>query len=96
MAERVQVRTITNAEGNQLLRILRRSSGSVVTWRRAQMILLSARAFPRHATIAWQFTNGQARVKLKKLYPVVKAHLDRALGFARLLFPSLHVDADHE
>jgi DDE superfamily endonuclease len=30
----------------------------------------------RHATIAWQFTNGQARVKLKKLYPVVKAHLD--------------------
>src|SRR5581483_4586548 len=29
-------------EGNRLLRIVRRSSGSVVTWRRAQMVLLSA------------------------------------------------------
>jgi hypothetical protein len=35
VAERVQVREITNAEGNRLLRILRRSSGSVVTRRRA-------------------------------------------------------------
>jgi hypothetical protein len=30
----------------------------------------------RHATIDWQFTNRQARVKLKKLYPVVKAQPD--------------------
>lgn len=37
MAQRVQVRTITSDEGNKLLRIVRRSSGSVVTWRRAQM-----------------------------------------------------------
>ena len=42
MAERVRVRDITNEEGNRLLRIVRRSSGSVVTWRRAQMVLLSA------------------------------------------------------
>ena len=42
MVQRVQVRTITNDEGNRLLRIVRRSSGSVVTWRRAQMVLLSA------------------------------------------------------
>lgn len=42
MAERVRVREITNDEGNRLLRTVRRSSGSVVTWRRAQMILLSA------------------------------------------------------
>ena len=28
-------------EGRRLLRIVRRGSGSVVTWRRAQMILLS-------------------------------------------------------
>jgi transposase len=42
MVARVQVRTITNDEGNKLLRIVRRSSGSVVTWRRAQMVLLSA------------------------------------------------------
>ena len=44
MAERVRVRDITNEEGNRLLRIVRRSSGSVVTWRRAQMVLLSAQA----------------------------------------------------
>jgi Winged helix-turn helix len=42
VAERVRVREITNDEGNRLLRIVRRSSGSVVTWRRAQMVLLSA------------------------------------------------------
>ncbi len=42
MVARVQVRQITNDEGNKLLRIVRRSSGSVVTWRRAQMVLLSA------------------------------------------------------
>ena len=42
MAERVRVRDITNDEGNRLLRIVRRSSGSVVTWRRAQVVLLSA------------------------------------------------------
>ena len=44
MAERVRVRDISNDEGNRLLRIVRRSSGSVVTWRRAQMVLLSAQA----------------------------------------------------
>ena len=42
MAERVRVREIDNDEGNRLLRIVRRSSGSIVTWRRAQMVLLSA------------------------------------------------------
>jgi len=36
MAERVRMREITNEEGNRLLRIVRRSSGSVVTWLRAQ------------------------------------------------------------
>src|SRR3954469_3710160 len=42
MVHRVQVRAIDNDEGNRLLRVVRRSSGSVVTWRRAQMVLLSA------------------------------------------------------
>jgi hypothetical protein len=36
VAERVRVCDITNDEGNRLLRIVRRSSGSVVTWRRAR------------------------------------------------------------
>jgi hypothetical protein len=44
MAERVRVRAISNQEGNRLLRIVRRGTGSVVTWRRAQMVLLSAQA----------------------------------------------------
>jgi transposase len=42
MAERVRVREIGNEEGNQLLRIIRRGSGSVVRWRRAQIVLWSA------------------------------------------------------
>jgi transposase len=42
MSERVRVRELSNDEGQRLLRIVRRSSGSVVTWRRAQMVLLSA------------------------------------------------------
>jgi transposase len=41
VAERVRVRELSNDEGMRLLRILRRGQGSVVTWRRAQMVLLS-------------------------------------------------------
>jgi hypothetical protein len=42
MAARVKLREITNDEGNRLFRMVRRTSGSVVTWRRAQIVLLSA------------------------------------------------------
>ena len=42
MREGVRVQEITNDEGRRLLQIVRRSSGSVVRWRRAQMVLLSA------------------------------------------------------
>ena len=49
MVESVRVREISNEEGNRLLRIVRRSTGSVVTWRRAQMVLLSAQGMdPGH------------------------------------------------
>ncbi len=41
VAERVRVREIDD-EGRRLVRIVRRGSGSVLTWRRAQMVLLSA------------------------------------------------------
>jgi hypothetical protein len=37
---------------------------------------LEAERNARRATIEWQFTNWQARAKLKKLYPVVKTQLD--------------------
>ncbi len=55
MVHRVQVRLISNDEGNRLLRIVRRSSGSVVTWRRAQMVLLSAQgmAVPQIAEVTF-------------------------------------------
>ena len=46
MAARVELREITNEEGNRLLRIIRRSSGSIVTWRRAQIVLLAAQRMP--------------------------------------------------
>lgn len=36
-------------EGNWLLRIMRRTSGSVVTWQRAQIVLLSAQGMSRPA-----------------------------------------------
>jgi transposase len=42
VAERVRVREIDDDEGERLVRIVRRGTGSVVTWRRAQMVLLSA------------------------------------------------------
>ena len=48
MAERVRAREVTNDEGNRLLRTVRRDSGSVVTWRRAQIVLPSAQAWTCH------------------------------------------------
>ena len=42
MAARVTLREISQEEGQRLLRIVRRTSGSVVTWRRAQIVLLAA------------------------------------------------------
>jgi Homeodomain-like domain-containing protein len=46
VAERVRVREIDDDEGRRLLRIIRRRTGSVVIWRRAQMVLLSAQSMP--------------------------------------------------
>jgi transposase len=57
MVHRVQVREISNDEGNRLLRIVRRSSGSVVTWRRAQMVLLSAQGMDAPAIAEVTFTS---------------------------------------
>jgi transposase len=42
VTDRLRVREIDDDEGRRLVRIVRRDSGSVVTWRRAQMVLLSA------------------------------------------------------
>ncbi len=42
----MRVREIDDDEGRRLLRIIPRGTGSVVTWRRAQMVLLSAQSMP--------------------------------------------------
>ena len=57
MAERVQVRDITNDEGRKLLSIVRRGSGSVVRWRRAQIVLWSAQAMDVPAIAKIAFTS---------------------------------------
>jgi len=57
MAERVAVREITNAEGNKLLGIVRRGSGSVVRWRRAQIVLWSAQRMDVPAIAKIAFTS---------------------------------------
>ncbi len=46
MAQPMQVRPVSNDEGNRLLGIVRRGTDSVVTWRRAQMVLLWAQHLP--------------------------------------------------
>jgi len=55
MAGRVRVREISDDEGNRLRRIVRRGTGSVVTWRRAQMVLWSAQGMsvPQIAGLAF-------------------------------------------
>jgi transposase len=57
MVHRVQVRPISNDDGLKLLRIVRRGSGSVVTWRRAQMVLLSAQGMDVPAIAEVTFTS---------------------------------------
>ncbi|CAM3961590.1 helix-turn-helix domain-containing protein [Nocardiopsis gilva] len=57
MADRVQVRKIDNDEGRRLLRIVRRGSGSVVTWRRAHMVMLSAQKMPAAKIAEVTFTS---------------------------------------
>lgn len=46
VAERVRVREIEDDEGQHPLQIIRRGTGSVLTWRRAQVVLLSAQGMP--------------------------------------------------
>jgi transposase len=57
MVERVAVRDITNEEGKKLLGIVRRGTGSVVRWRRAQVILWSAQRMDVPAIAKIAFTS---------------------------------------
>ena len=57
MTERLRVREIDDDEGRRLVRIIRRGSGSVVTRRRAQMVLLSAQGMGVPAIAKVAFTS---------------------------------------
>jgi transposase len=57
VTERLRVREIDDGEGRRLVRIIRRGSGSVVTWRRAQMVLLSAQGMEVPAIAKVAFTS---------------------------------------
>jgi transposase len=57
VTERLQVREIDDDEGQRLVRIVRRGTGSVVTWRRAQMVLLSAQGMNVAAIARVAFTS---------------------------------------
>jgi transposase len=57
VTERLRVREIDDDEGGRLVRIIRRGSGSVVTWRRAQMVLLSAQGMDVPAIAKVAFTS---------------------------------------
>ena len=54
---RVRVREIDDDQGRRLVRIVRRGSGSVVTWRRPQMVLLSAQGMDAAAIAKVAFTS---------------------------------------
>ena len=62
VTERLRVREIDDDEGQRLVWIVRRGSGSVVTWRRAQMVLLSAQGMNVAAIAKVPFT-GEDRVR---------------------------------
>jgi transposase len=57
VTERLRVRAIDDDEGGRLVRSIRRGSGSVVTWRRAQMVLLSAQGMDAAAIAKVAFTS---------------------------------------
>jgi len=57
VTERLRVREIDDDEGRRLVRIVRRGSGSVVTWRRAQMVLLPAQGMDVPAVAKVAFTS---------------------------------------
>jgi hypothetical protein len=55
--DRLRVREIDDDEGQGLVRIVGRGSGLVVTWRRAQMVLLSAQGMDVAAVAKVTFTS---------------------------------------
>jgi transposase len=57
VTERLRVRELDDDEGRRLVWIVRRGSGSVVSWQRAQMVLLSAQGMDVAAIAKVAFTS---------------------------------------
>src|ERR1700729_3316892 len=57
VTERLRIREIDDDEGRRLVRIVRRGTGSVVTWRRAQMVLLPAQGMDAAGIAKVAFTS---------------------------------------
>src|SRR5215468_716621 len=57
VTERLRVREIDDDERRRRVRVARRGSGSVVTWRRAQMVLLPAQGMDAAAIAKVAFTS---------------------------------------
>jgi hypothetical protein len=57
VTERLRVRETGDDEGQRLVRIMRRDSGPVVTWRRAQTVLLPAQGMDAAAIAKVAFTS---------------------------------------
>jgi hypothetical protein len=87
VTERLRVREIDDDEGQRLVRIIRRGSGSVVTWRHAQMVLLSARGMVVPAIAKAAFTS-EDRVR-----PRIRATCTRTVG-VRHLFAACELGED--
>jgi hypothetical protein len=66
VTERLRVHEIDDDEGRRLVRIIRRGSGPVVTWRRAQMVLLSAQGMdaPGIAKVAFTCAQNPSQTRL--------------------------------
>ena len=69
MGARVLVRTSTRDAGDKLLRIVRRRSGSGLTWRREQMVLLSTQGMdaPTRAAVTFTRPNGVRLCRLLRI-----------------------------
>ena len=86
MAERVMVRDLTNDEGRKLLSIVRRGSGSVVRWRRAQIVLWSAQRMDVPAIAQIAFTSDRSGA------PQIWVMDAEGLGVSRLTFNDSYAD----